>query len=278
MSSHRPVPSSQAFRSARSVLRSRSGRVAPPLRRAARSRTGGRRSKGLTLVIVVLLAIIFGVQELFADDASVPAHGDVVGGIVDQEAWNPQDAGPGYADELELLDEVPTSPRTPGDGYAREEFGARWADVDGNGCDTRNDMLARDLADSRLRDDGCTVQRGTLADPFTGEVIAFERGPDTSPAVQIDHLVALYDAWRTGARDWDPALRAQLANDPANLLAVDGPTNNAKSHADPSDWLPPDEAFHCDYVAARVRVKAAYGLWMTPAEHETSREVLTSCG
>lgn len=227
---------------------------------------------------MLVLALVVGVQELFAAEGDAPAaRQDAVVGVVDPEAWNPQDGAPGYADELELLAHVPTAPRTSGDGYARENFGARWADVDGNGCDTRNDVLARDLSRVQRRADGCTVQRGTLADPFTGEVIDFERGPDTSPAVQIDHLVALYDAWRTGARDWDPALRTQLANDPANLLAVDGPTNNAKGHADPSDWLPPDAGFHCEYVAARVRVKAAYGLWMTPAEHAASREVLRSC-
>lgn len=258
---------------------SRSRNIALRPRRAPRPRIRGRRSTGLTFAIVLVLAVVIGVQELFAadDGASRPGRGDAVVGIVDRGAWNAPDAAPGYADELDLLRHVATAPRGAGDGYSREEFGPRWADVDGNRCDTRNDVLARDLDAIQLRDDGCTVRRGTLTDPLTGEAIAFERGPDTSPAVQIDHLVALYDAWRTGARTWDPALRTQFANDPANLLAVDGPSNNAKGHADPSDWLPPDDGFHCEYVAARVRVKAAYGLWLTPAEHEASRRVLAGC-
>lgn len=232
------------------------------------------------IAIVILLVVIFTVQELFAAEGDVPGASSSSGsgvGIVDRAAWHPHDAAPGYADELALLEQVPTAPRESGSGYARDEFGAGWVDVDGNGCDTRNDVLARDLVDVELRADGCLVQLGTLADPFTGRTIEFERGPDTSPAVQIDHLVALYDAWRTGARDWDRALRTQFANDPANLLAVDGPTNNGKGHADPATWLPPDDAFHCEYVAARVRVKASYGLWMTPDEHAASHEVLRSC-
>lgn len=202
---------------------------------------------------------------------------DLSRGLADPAAWHPVDAAPGYADELALLATIEQRPRGGHDGYHREEFGERWADVDGNGCDTRNDVLARDLRGVELRRDGCLVQRGTLDDPFTGTVIAFERGPVSSEAVQIDHVVALYDAWRTGARDWDLALRTQLANDPANLLAVDGPANQAKGHADAATWLPPNEGFRCEYVGAQVRIKAAYGLWMTAAEHEASSRVLSSC-
>jgi len=193
--------------------------------------------------------------------------------------FNPADADPStYRDELALLASIPQRKRASASGYSRELFGERWADVDGNGCDTRNDVLARDLEDVELRRGSCLVQSGTLHDPFTGQVIEFERGPKSSEAVQIDHVVALYDAWRTGAQDWSIAKREMLANDPANLLAVEGQANQDKGHADAASWLPPNTEFHCDYVAAQVRVKASYGLWMTSQEHAASERVLSSCG
>lgn len=230
-------------------------------------------SRRLLGALLVLALAVVGLVALRAlnDRLDAPAFDDA-------EGWNPTDVDPsGYPDELALLATIDERPRTGHDGYSREEFGERWADVDGNGCDTRNDVLARDLDDVELRRDGCLVQRGTLDDPFTGTVIEFERGPVTSEVVQIDHVVALYDAWRTGAQSWGLERRTQLANDPANLLAVDGEANQAKGHADAATWLPPNEAFRCDYVAAQVRVKAAYGLWMTPAEHAASHRVLVGC-
>ena len=244
---------------------------------------------GAILTLAVMLAALFALRAINDDDGA-PGRGTepttaVVGptpeatgtAIVDPAAWDPTDAAPGFADELALLDGIEQRERTGHDGYSREEFGERWADVDGNGCDTRNDVLARDLEDVELRPGTCLVQSGTLRDPYSGLVIAFERGPVTSEAVQIDHVVALYDAWRTGAAAWSPGLRRQLANDPANLRAVDGETNDAKGHADAATWLPPHEAYRCEYVAGQVRIKAAYGLWMTPAEHEASRRLLESC-
>ena len=149
----------------------------------------------------------------------------------------------------------------PDDGYTRERFGQAWADVDGNGCDTRNDVLARDLADARLDPGGCLVLAGTLDDPYTGTVIAFVRGPD-SATVQIDHLVALDDAWRTGARSWPAARRLGFANDPANLIAVSGDANQDKGASDASQWLPPQAGYACVYVVRQLRIKVAYGLWM----------------
>lgn len=230
-----------------------------------------RRLLGAVVVLVLAVVGLFVLREL-NDRAEAPVASDA-------EAWDPADVEPsGYADELALLAGIPERDRTGHEGYSREEFGERWADVDHNGCDTRNDVLARDLREVELRRDGCLVQRGTLEDPFTGTVIEFERGPVTSEAVQIDHVVALYDAWRTGAQGWDLERRTRLANDPANLLAVDGAANQDKGHADAATWLPPNEAFHCEYVAAQVRIKAAYGLWMTLAEHEASRAVLETCG
>ena len=164
-------------------------------------------------------------------------------------------------------------------GYARTAFGQAWQDVDRNGCDTRNDILGRDLTHvvfkAGTRD--CLVLSGTLADPYTGREIAFERGPETSAGVQIDHVVALANAWVTGAAAWSPAAREAFANDPANLLAVDGQANQDKSAGDAATWLPPHKPFRCRYVIAQVRVKAAYGLWVTAAERDAIARELGRC-
>ncbi len=168
--------------------------------------------------------------------------------------------------------------RAPTTGYERDEFGAAWSDVDHNGCDTRNDVLARDLTAVTYKDGthDCVVLTGTLVDPYGGGTIAFERGPD-SAAVQIDHVVALSDAWQKGAQQWSADTREQFANDPANLLAVDGPTNQAKGAGDAATWLPPSTGYRCAYVARQIRVKAAYGLWVTQAEHDAMDRQLGTC-
>ncbi len=174
------------------------------------------------------------------------------------------------------LEAIPVRPLDPDDGYSRERFGRAWADVYGNGCDTRNDILARDLVDVRLDPDGCVVLAGTLPDPYTGTTIPFVRGPDSAD-VQIDHLVALDDAWRTGAQGWPAARRLSFANDPANLLAVSGDANQDKGASDASQWLPPQAGFACVYVVRQLRIKAAYGLWLTPDEHAAAERALRGC-
>nr|WP_233565914.1 HNH endonuclease family protein [Cellulomonas sp. PhB143] len=172
---------------------------------------------------------------------------------------------------------LPVRGSAPGDGYDRDEFGPAWDDVDGNGCDTRNDVLARDLTATTVdAEDACTVLSGTLVDPYGGATIAFERGPH-SALVQIDHVVALNDAWRTGAQDLSADARRRLANDPANLLAVDGPLNQDKGAEDSATWLPPNRGFRCAYVLRQVEVKAAYGLWVTPEEHDAMAHELDGC-
>ncbi|GMA23890.1 hypothetical protein GCM10025864_16490 [Luteimicrobium album] len=176
------------------------------------------------------------------------------------------------------LADVPVRDRAPSDGYTREQFGRAWEDVDHNGCDTRDDILARDLTSVTYTSGSgdCTVASGVLHDPYTGRTIDFRRGPD-SAAVQIDHVVALADAWQTGAQDWPAATRLAFANDPANLLAVDGPANQDKSADDASTWLPPNPGFRCVYVVRQLRVKAAYGLWVTRAEHDAMARTLRTC-
>jgi hypothetical protein len=167
--------------------------------------------------------------------------------------------------------------RAPKTGYDRDQFGPQWADVDRNGCDTRNDVLARDLTDEAVKagTHDCVVTSGTLADPYTGRTIAFVKGDGSS--VDIDHVVALSDAWQTGADRWDEARRTALANDPLNLLAVDYSANRQKGDGDAATWLPPDRGYRCAYVARQVAVKATYGLWVTQAEHDAIAGVLQGC-
>ena len=140
-------------------------------------------------------------------------------------------------------------------GYSRAKFGQPWYDVDDNGCDTRDDVLANDLTGIATGEGGCVVKTGTLHDPYTGTTTHFVRGKATSSAVQIDHVVALGDAWRTGAARWTKARRLVYANDPAVLLAVDGPANEAKGDGDAADWLPPKASFGCRYVAIQIAIK-----------------------
>jgi hypothetical protein len=169
--------------------------------------------------------------------------------------------------------------RAPKTGYDRALFGQAWADVDRNGCDTRNDILRRDLTRFTLKagTHGCLVLKGTLHDPYTGSTISFIRGPSTSNAVQIDHVVALSDAWQKGAQQWSPTRRTAFANDPLNLLAVDGPTNLRKGDGDAATWLPPRKAGRCAYVARQIAVKHRYGLSVTAAERDAMVRVLTAC-
>ncbi|AHI02254.1 deoxyribonuclease [Corynebacterium falsenii DSM 44353] len=167
--------------------------------------------------------------------------------------------------------------RAPKTGYSRDEFGQRWKDIDRNGCDQRNDVLARDLTDVNAPE-GCKVLSGVLQDPYTGETIDFRRGAKTSSAVQIDHVVALGDAWQKGAQQLSPEQREEIGNDTMNLLAVDGPTNQAKGAGDAATWLPPNKAFRCQYVTIQTQVKAKYHLWVTQAEKDAIERVLSTCG
>lgn len=163
--------------------------------------------------------------------------------------------------------------------YDRQAFGQRWADTDHNGCDTRNDILARDLARPTFKPGtrDCVVLTGTLAEPYTGTTIQFQRGDKGSALVQIDHVVALADAWRSGAWQWDAQRRQEFANDPENLLAVDGAANEDKSASSADQWLPPNAAFRCDYVKRQIAVKYAYGLSVTQAEQDAMATQLTTC-
>jgi hypothetical protein len=161
-------------------------------------------------------------------------------------------------------------------GYRRAVFGDGWLDLDGDGCDTREEILRRDLRSAVVRA-GCVVLSGVLTDPYSGDTVSFRRGPRTSDDVQIDHVVALADAWRTGAWQWDERRRERFANDPLELLAVDGEENQAKGDKDAGSWLPPRQSEQCAYVARQIAIKARWSLSVRPREKVAMRTVLDAC-
>ena len=172
------------------------------------------------------------------------------------------------------LAQLPVKGRAAKTGYERTQFGDGWIEL--NGCDTRNRILNRDLVETAVNEK-CQVVSGTLHDPYTGKTILFSRGETSSQTVQIDHVVALSNAWQTGAQALTMDQRIQLANDPLELLAVDGLSNQQKSDGDAATWLPPNKAFRCQYVARQIAVKAKYQLWVTVAEKDAMSQVLLTC-
>ncbi|MBO0924501.1 HNH endonuclease [Cellulomonas sp. zg-ZUI199] len=241
-------------------------RHAPPVPRRPRSvvpaRSSARRAWPWVLVLLVGLAGGLGAPVVL--DARAAAQYPVT------------------ADDLAAgrtaLEQLAVKGRAPRTGYSREAFGQRWEDVDRNGCDTRNDILRRDLVDVEVKPGthDCVVLRGTLLDPYTGTTIPFERG-ERSSEVQIDHVVALADAWQKGAQGWTEEKRTAFANDPANLLAVDGTANQRKGAGDAATWLPPSSGYRCAYALRQTVVKAAYGLWVTAAEHTALTRAIDRC-
>ena len=178
-----------------------------------------------------------------------------------------------------VLETLAVKGRAPKTGYTRAQFGPTWDDVDGNGCDTRNDILARDLSNKVFDTgaDACHVLTGILIDPYSGERINFLRGVGTSSEVQIDHVVALSDAWQKGAQKLSAQSRDALQNDPLNLLAVKGRLNSQKGDGDAATWLPPLKSYRCAYVARQIAVKAKYSLWVTTAEKAAMKSILAKC-
>jgi hypothetical protein len=169
--------------------------------------------------------------------------------------------------------------RAPKTGYDRDALFGDWADPDGNGCDARNDVLARDLTNKVFGtgSDRCLVLSGTLIDPYSGKKIDFMRGQGTSTLVPIDHVVAVSDAWQKGAFKWDATKRINFYNDPLNLMATQRALNSQKKDGDAATWLPPLKSYRCAYVAQQIAVKAKYGIWVTKAEKEAMVRILSAC-
>jgi hypothetical protein len=215
------------------------------------------------VVSILLVAVFAGLisNEVRTPPAETPADSQAAKSILAAEA-------------LKTLQVKGRAPRT---GYSRAQFGYGWQQT--GGCDMRNSILRRDLSNPTVRSEtDCTVVNGTLRnDPYTGKMIGFVRGEATSGAVQIDHVVAVSDAWQKGAQQLPHATRIEFYNDPLNLLAVDGPANARKGDGDAATWLPPNKPFRCRYIARQIAVKAKYQLWITKAEQIAMRRVLHTC-
>ena len=199
----------------------------------------------------------------------------VIGAIPNPATGAEQEPGMATA----VLETLAVKGRAPKTGYTRAQFGPAWADVDRNGCDTRNDILKRDLTSItyRAKTRNCVVESGTLIDRYSGETINFVKGNISSMEVQIDHVVALSNAWQTGAFKLSADQRKALSNDPLNLFAVKGRLNSQKGDGDAATWLPPLKSFRCSYVAQQIAVKAKYSLWVTAPEKAAMVSILAKC-
>jgi hypothetical protein len=247
-----------------------------------RARRRSRQAWAVLLVFVVGMASavcwFFTAGQFAAAEPSVtgPSEAPVLdpSWMKPVPAVHPVPAGSAAA----ALDSLAVKGPAAKDNYERTAFGQAWLDVDRNGCDTRNDILRRDLTGAQFAEGSrCRVAGGEFHEPYTGIVVTFRRGAESSKAVQIDHVVALGDAWQKGAQQLTSQQRESLANDPLNLVAADGPANQEKSASDAATWLPKNKAFRCHYVARQISVKAAYDLWVTQAEKDAMKRVLDSC-
>lgn len=248
-------------------------------------RRARRRSRQAWAVLVVLALSVVGSATWFftagqfevAEPAIAgPSEAPVFDGTWMKPVVPVYAVPPGSA--LAALEKLQVKGRAPKDNYQREAFGQAWLDVDRNGCDTRNDILRRDLMDVGFTEGSkCKVASGVIREPYTGQDMNFRRGPESSKEVQIDHVVALGDAWQKGAQGLTTKQRQSLANDPVNLIAADGPANQQKSAGDAATWLPKNKNFRCHYVARQISVKASYGLWVTQPEKDAMKRVLDSC-
>ncbi|WP_237212130.1 HNH endonuclease family protein [Rothia nasimurium] len=268
MSASRKRPSAPRF-SAPSDRQIRAG-----VRLVADLPRGLRRALALLFVMVLLVGGVLWLRShewnvrAALDDLLNPAGTAVSTGF----------AGSGvqtYSTASEVLATLTVAEPYAETRYKRDAYGNPWADIDRNGCDQRNDILTRDLTDLDVASN-CYVLSGSLVDPYTAETIDFTRGPKTSEAVPIDHVVALSNAWSSGAWQWSAEERVLLANDPLNLQAAGRTANTEKSDKSADAWLP-QPGYRCEYVARQVSVKAAYQLTVTSAEKRAMQGVLATC-
>ena len=175
----------------------------------------------------------------------------------------------------EVLAKLEVKGRAPKTGYKRTEFYNGWPDIDG--CNLRQRILKRDFGETAVTDEKCNVVAGKFYEPYTGEVMEFHTRKEISKGVQIDHVVALSDAWQKGAQYKTSEVRYQIATDPLNLIAVQAAANQQKSDGDAATWLPRNKSFRCQYVARQISVKFKYELWVTEAEKNAMSQILASC-
>lgn len=230
--------------------------------------------KRIFSLFLLFIAIITGMYVNEYQAAQLPAEETATTQTMPGETVN-MVRSEQFASAKDALEALPVKGRAPKSGYARSQFGNGWQES--GTCDTRNRILARDLTAITYQMNSCVVLSGNLEDPYTGKVIAFQRGSGTSALVQIDHVVALSDAWQKGAQLLTSQLREQLANDELNLLAVDGAANQNKGDGDAATWLPANKAIRCPYIARQISVKLKYSLWVTSAEKAAMSGVLGAC-
>lgn len=231
--------------------------------------------KFLALAALVLLGISFCGPD--SQSPSSPEVASSSGNTTDQN----QSANPTPIETNSLqsqLDSLLIKGRAPKTGYSRDQFGSAWIDVDRNGCDTRNDILNRDLTYiiHKPGTSNCVVQSGNFYDPYTATQFEFVKSSNGS-TIEIDHIVSLSDAWQKGAQQWNSQTRKDFANDPLNLTATSSSANRSKSDSDAASWLPPNKAIRCAFIARQIAVKSAYQLWVTQAEFNAMKSVLNSC-
>lgn len=217
------------------------------------------------LLRIILLVVIVGIGSYQSQQLRYEQQPDVAG---TRQTINSSDAAT-------ALQQIEIKGRAPKTGYSRELFSSSWGVI--QNCDARNYVLARDLMDISLVPDTCLVGSGTLYDPYTSSTVLFIRGPETSDDVQIDHVVSLSDAWQKGAQQLTPQERYSFANDPLNLLAVQGTANQAKGDGDAATWLPANKQYRCSYVARQIAVKTKYQLWVTQSEYDAMAKLLREC-
>lgn len=224
--------------------------------------------------IFAILGTIAGLTGLVIAN---PASYEPAPQPVEAESLSPEAASTdGTLLATTVLAQLEIKGRAPKTGYSRDEFYSGWPNVDG--CSLRQRILKRELGDTAtLANDQCTVLAGEFDEPYTGSHLIFHEKSELSSGLQIDHIVALSDAWQKGAQYFDADTRYAIATDPLNLLAVDSSANQKKSDGDAATWLPPNKAFRCAYVARQVSVKYKYQLWVTQAEHDAIANILATC-
>lgn len=230
-----------------------------------------RRRVSVVTLILIAVAIWLTVNPESYEENFVPVPDTEAGMDYAAEATSEPVEGAPLA--TEILEQLEVKGRAPKTGYSREEFYSDWPLVDG--CSLRQRIIKRELGDS-AKLDGCNVVAGEFDEPYTGKHLVLTERAEVAK-IQIDHVVALSDAWQKGAQYKDYETRNKIATDPLNLLAVDGEANQQKSDGDAATWLPANKKFRCQYVARQVSVKYKYGLWVTKAEKEAISRVLENC-
>ena len=176
---------------------------------------------------------------------------------------------------VEVLAELEVKGRAPKTGYTREEFYGGWPTVEG--CSLRQKIIRREFGETAVILDGCNVVAGEFDEPYTGAHMVFNNREEIGKGIQIDHVVALSDAWQKGAQNLTKEERYAVATDALNLIAVDAAANKKKSDGDAATWLPANKKFRCQYVARQVSVKYKHKLWVTEAEKGAILRVLENC-